>query len=321
MSKINTAVFKCLFIGLLIPMYMFSNAGAQVIPAPEEGEDFHLITLPYTFNMDDDFPWGERDADDTLQVTFMPFEGAALERIDNPDKSGVNESDYVLQYERTDGGQPWAGFWYDLDEPMEIEEVQDYIYSVKVWSPREDVQITVKLEGDGFDTGDLHIPIPGGVSEEWVEAEWNLGELGVQEAPYFKVVLFVDFVDEDGEMQTPGGGPDHTFFLDDFQMVKVDDTSSELVGSEMPETLQLSQNYPNPFNPTTQIDFALPEASQVKLEVFNMLGQQVATLEDGHMSAGQHTVTFDASNLSSGVYIYRLQAGDNVLTRNLTLVK
>jgi hypothetical protein len=114
----------------------------------------------------------------------------------------------------------------------------------------------------------------------------------------------------------------NTWYLDDFRLEGCrEPTSSELVGSEIPEGLQLSQNYPNPFNPTTKIDFALPEASQVSLTVYNMIGQQVATLEDGFLSAGQHSVSFDASHLSSGIYLYRLQAGDQVMTRTLTLVK
>ncbi|MCC5907904.1 MAG: BspA family leucine-rich repeat surface protein [Balneolaceae bacterium] len=89
----------------------------------------------------------------------------------------------------------------------------------------------------------------------------------------------------------------------------------------VPSTIALNQNYPNPFNPTTQITYELPQSEQVRLEVYDMTGRQVATLVDGQVSAGSHTVTFDASGLSSGVYIYRLQAGGQLLTRQLTLIK
>lgn len=90
---------------------------------------------------------------------------------------------------------------------------------------------------------------------------------------------------------------------------------------DLPRVLALSQNYPNPFNPTTQIRFELPAASEVRLEVFNIQGQRVAVLVNENRGAGIHTQTFDASALSSGVYIYRLQAGNQTLTRKMTLIK
>lgn len=88
-----------------------------------------------------------------------------------------------------------------------------------------------------------------------------------------------------------------------------------------PRNYSLKQNYPNPFNPTTQITYELPTGSDVRLEVFDMAGRRVATLVEGTMQAGAHTVTFNAMNLSSGVYVYRLTAGSVVLSRSLTLIK
>ncbi len=89
----------------------------------------------------------------------------------------------------------------------------------------------------------------------------------------------------------------------------------------LPQQVELYQNYPNPFNPVTQIRYELPQAGDVRLDVFNVLGQRVATLVDGLQNSGTHTVTFDASRLSSGVYIYRLRAGNAVITRKMMLVK
>lgn len=89
----------------------------------------------------------------------------------------------------------------------------------------------------------------------------------------------------------------------------------------IPQKFSLSQNYPNPFNPTTVISYVLPAASEVTLEVFDMLGRRVAVLVDGTETAGRHEVRFDAGNLSSGVYIYRIRASQFVQTRQMVLVK
>lgn len=95
-------------------------------------------------------------------------------------------------------------------------------------------------------------------------------------------------------------------------------------GSEngIPATFSLSQNYPNPFNPVTVIGYQLPVNSEVRLEVFDMMGRRVALLVNEQVSAGSHTVTFNAGHLSSGIYMYRLKAGNySTLTRKMTLVK
>ncbi len=88
-----------------------------------------------------------------------------------------------------------------------------------------------------------------------------------------------------------------------------------------PQTYALNQNYPNPFNPTTLISYQLPVANRVRLVVYDILGREVSVLVDGRKEAGVHTVKFDGLNLSSGVYLCRLQAGDFVQIRKLALVK
>jgi hypothetical protein len=89
----------------------------------------------------------------------------------------------------------------------------------------------------------------------------------------------------------------------------------------LPSTFSLSQNYPNPFNPSTTIEFALPAKSHVRLDIFNLLGQKVTTLADNEYPAGKHSIEFEAKSISTGIYFYRLTAGDDVLTRKMTLVK
>ncbi|MCC5942003.1 MAG: T9SS type A sorting domain-containing protein [Balneolaceae bacterium] len=98
-------------------------------------------------------------------------------------------------------------------------------------------------------------------------------------------------------------------------------TPGENFATQLPDNFTLHQNYPNPFNPTTVISYELPENSFVSLEVYDMVGRQVASLVNGQVQAGMHQVNFDASGLSSGVYLYRLTAGNTVLSRRLTVLK
>lgn len=94
----------------------------------------------------------------------------------------------------------------------------------------------------------------------------------------------------------------------------------------LPREFSLSQNYPNPFNPTTVIAYCLPERSHVTIDIFNILGQQVTTLVDKKESAGSYTVTWDGKSatgqsVSTGVYLYRFRAGDNIKTKKMLLLK
>jgi PKD repeat protein len=90
---------------------------------------------------------------------------------------------------------------------------------------------------------------------------------------------------------------------------------------DLPTEVTLSQNYPNPFNPATRISFSIPEETEVRLEVFNMLGKRVATLADGNKKPGAYTVSWNASSVTSGVYVYRLATDSKVLTNKMMLIK
>ena len=83
----------------------------------------------------------------------------------------------------------------------------------------------------------------------------------------------------------------------------------------------MSQNYPNPFNPATTISYQLPKNGQVTIKVYDMLGREVKTLVNENKPAGSYNVSFDAGSLSSGVYIYRIVAGDYTAAKKMTLVK
>jgi hypothetical protein len=98
-------------------------------------------------------------------------------------------------------------------------------------------------------------------------------------------------------------------------------TSAEIDDGTVPESFYVDQNYPNPFNPSTTIRYGLTEESNVSAAVFNMLGQKVATVFEGKKEPGSHELRFNASNLPSGVYLLRIQAGSNSMVRRMVLMK
>lgn len=112
-----------------------------------------------------------------------------------------------------------------------------------------------------------------------------------------------------------------------YRLRQVDLDGTESISNEIsvevavPQDFSLAQNYPNPFNPSTTIKFAVPENGNVKLSVFNMLGEEVATLVNGYFEAGSYEAKFDASALNSGIYLYKIEAGDFVNIKKMMLVK
>lgn len=125
-----------------------------------------------------------------------------------------------------------------------------------------------------------------------------------------------------GSMVTPPSGVINSAGL--IMEVVMSPTSvgdGEIACRAVPCEFELSQNYPNPFNPSTEIDFAVPSRTGVSLEVFNILGRRVAILVDGPLDAGYHTAVWDASAVASGVYFYRLMAGEFVETKKMVLLK
>jgi hypothetical protein len=108
-------------------------------------------------------------------------------------------------------------------------------------------------------------------------------------------------------------------YLDDLELSM--DMVSDLEDEFHPLTFQLEQNYPNPFNPSTKIRYSIPQEGNVTLKIYDVLGNEVTTLIDEEKTAGVYEVEFNASKLSSGIYIYKLTAGNFIQTRKMILVK
>jgi hypothetical protein len=91
--------------------------------------------------------------------------------------------------------------------------------------------------------------------------------------------------------------------------------------ASVPRRADLKQNFPNPFNPTTVIRFTIPSSAHVVLKIYDLLGREIVTLVDRQEPAGTHSITFDGSGLSGGVYLYRIRAGDFIQSRKFLIVR
>jgi hypothetical protein len=168
---------------------------------------------------------------------------------------------------------------------------------------------------------------PPDITYSIVQGGW-LGEGNLDEDPMFVDPDNGDFNLMEGSPCIDAGDPNMPYDADGtiadlgaicyLNPTDVEDEEGEF---GLPRSFIVSQNYPNPFNPMTEIEFALPKACQTKLEIINVLGQRVTTLVDQQMAAGYHTVSFDGSKMASGVYLYRLQAGDFVESKKMMLIK
>ncbi|MEX0681551.1 MAG: CHRD domain-containing protein [Balneolales bacterium] len=150
------------------------------------------------------------------------------------------------------------------------------------------------------------------MSPSYADVDEFLAEQGVD--PGETLTLYHRILTSDGNLQQAGAS--RSFTLERGLVTGIDQP-----GAEVPLETRLEQNYPNPFNPTTEISFAVKDAGPVELEVYNMIGQRVAVLISGDLTPGEYTVNFDASDISSGIYIYRLKTNGNLISRKMTLVK
>ena len=153
-----------------------------------------------------------------------------------------------------------------------------------------------------------NVVAPEGMLCEWRSAD-NVTKIAIASAdPILDAAVMVDL--ESGENLSLYGSVNGVLFATYAEKVPV-----------IPTEYSLTQNYPNPFNPVTSIDFGLPENSEVTITVYNVLGQVVTELVNGELDAGYHKVTWDASNMASGVYFYRIAAGDFTATKRMVLMK
>lgn len=235
-------------------------------------------------------------------------------------------------------------FTNDTDEPISVFEVS---YDVEAWfigdrRNRLRLKFDTEIESETRDTFEEDIFSTDNPSSEQTPGTKVNGALEENRVNVSGLVDITTLVKDDdtGETFEPLQPGETAYFRWQFSNTDGDggslrsglainnlvisvfdgDTSIE-TGAGLPESFVLRQNYPNPFNPATQISFTLPQTTDISLNVYNIQGQRVATLAQGTTQAGTHHISFDASNLASGVYVYRLQAGNEVRVKKMTLIK
>lgn len=169
------------------------------------------------------------------------------------------------------------------------------------------IQRQLELLVNGVRVAEFLPAFPDGGSD--VVLKWTIVDINVAGDIELTIRLF----GADGNQQVT---------LDNLAWTGFEGTPTDIEkGFGLPEDFRLSQNYPNPFNPTTRIEFEMPVSGIVTLAVYDLLGRQVALLANENYSAGTHNIAFDASQLASGVYMYRLNVAGQTFTRKMTLVK
>jgi hypothetical protein len=208
----------------------------------------------------------------------------------------------------------------------------DVIYAL--WTHFDDIDVSA----GGYSNGELYLASSQDGGETWTEPDnitdsysgdciaedcdsdhWSSMHEVADDSLY---ILYINDKDAGGIPQTEGSATENAVLY-----LAVEDPTG-LCGAtsvddevSVPSTFELAQNYPNPFNATTNISFTLDEASNVSVEVFNILGEKVTTLVDGNLEAGEHTLNWDAAKYTSGVYMYKLSANGVSETRRMVLLK
>jgi len=308
---------------------LFSDTNNQALTAyfdPNRDSTEILGYLPG--NVDDD--GGVNVADLTYLVDYMFFGGSAPCVLNSADVNGdcaVNIADltYLVDYLFLSGSAPVCGCLgggaaAKISTDISVSaEYEDGITTITLNSPVALRGMQLELRGTGSTT-------PMSLLDEQIDLLYGERDDGMR----------VGLLDLQGEAIIESGTQRVIELSGEFEVTEaiVSDMNHRGLAvsigaakeASLPTVFALHQNFPNPFNPTTEISFSLSQATYVRLKVYNIMGQQVATIVDRFMEAGTHSVTFDSRDgsgrpVASGIYFYRLEAGEFVETKKMVLLK
>lgn len=249
--------------------------------------------------------------DTSLWTAFPDYTPVEFYIDENPDPTGINPSDSVGVYLTTDGCT-WEGCYSDTKFKA-IDFATYPIIKAKVWAPTDGLIFMVKVEDYEDNTNSpMEVQATTTTGSEWEELSYDFSAAAATGVDYERVVLFPDFnsnqdVDE--------------WFFDDVRLDGVPPVSAVKQEPKQAGAFLMATNYPNPFNPRTTIEYTLPGQADVTLKIYDAIGNEVGVLVKENQNAGTYTVPFDGSELASGIYFYRLEAGHNVFTQKMVLMK
>ena len=249
--------------------------------------------------------WEEKDEEDGL-----PEGVRSLTQV--PDSRTLYTGTIQGIYKSYDEGESW----FSVNDSMTVEHrINDIVVPEADTNQVFAGANVFSRGGEDIVTGGIFISSDGG--DKWQRYNHNLpdtslgiGTIKLSYIPHSESLFAsIKLIDSRGDET-------HLFRLSEPSVVGINDDNPE-----HPENYRLRQNYPNPFNATTTIDYQLPESGHVELAIYDLLGRRITTLVNEPKEAGRHTAQFHAGELASGTYIYRLEAGSYVESRQMTLIK
>lgn len=235
----------------------------------------------------------------------LPVSGVLESVVPEPQHNGEKTIDGNGYYQG-DPDSRWSGDtmpeWlvYDLGDVQIIHQSKLSFYN---WNAGRIYNYSLQVSSDSIQWSSVRTNIPSALEE------WSIEEIGPIEARFIKVIFVAN-------NQNAWAGLWESEFWGHLK-VPTNIEDEEIT----PTSFVLEQNYPNPFNPSTMIRFSLPSTSNVRLTIYNTLGELIMTLAEGNYEAGTYDVEFSASGISSGIYFYRIEAGNFAETKKMIVMK